>query len=79
MNHHIIDLKIQGNANRLLVYEVLNAVHRRKGNRVRQMDFNYLEHTQRGVIKVEIHEPEQVLIRRILSVSGVSKVYSIPA
>ncbi|MDR6195407.1 hypothetical protein [Siphonobacter sp. SORGH_AS_0500] len=79
MNNPIIDLKIQGNSSRLLVYEVLNAVSRRKGNRVRQVDFDYQEHTQRGIIKVELHEPEQVLIRRILAVSGVSKVFPITA
>ncbi|OZI07735.1 hypothetical protein BWI93_13030 [Siphonobacter sp. BAB-5385] len=79
MNQSILRIQVIGNASQKLVFNVLNAINRRKGNRVRQMDFAYRDKSQRGFLNVELHEPEHVLIRRISAVEGVVRVNSVAA
>ncbi|WP_420155076.1 hypothetical protein [Siphonobacter sp.] len=79
MNQSILRIQVIGNASQKLVFNVLNAINRRKGNRVRQMDFDYRDKFQRGFLNVELREPEHVLIRRISAVEGVVRVNSVAA
>ncbi|MFT4032266.1 MAG: hypothetical protein QM669_07585 [Siphonobacter sp.] len=76
MNQPVLHLRIVGTTRKYLVHEILNAVVRSKRNRIRQLDFSQLDHSQRGFLNIELHEPAQTLIRRISAVEGVLKVVS---
>lgn len=75
MNHTELRLRVFGTSRKPLVHDILNAIVRRKGNRIRQLDFGWLNNSQRGILNIESQEPQESLIRRIAAVEGVLKVF----